>query len=63
MLLDEATRMALRKEFGYVPDDRGGEVWCVYQNRALIVLHPERRPRIYGRSSSGVPYEFEPSFP
>lgn len=39
----------LRKHFGYIPDPRGGEVWTVYRGETLIVVHPERKPRIYKR--------------
>lgn len=44
---------ALKREFGYVPDEDGGEKWTVYQDRVLIVIHPVRRPRIYRRGGFG----------
>ncbi|MGJ5032295.1 hypothetical protein ACQR1I_36035 [Bradyrhizobium sp. HKCCYLS2038] len=53
---------ALRREFGYVTDLQDGEQWTVYQNRTLIVIHPERRPRLYKRGCGGVYYEIEPDF-
>lgn len=55
-----ATMRALRETFGYEPDERGGEKWTVYQDRMLIVIHPERRPRLYERGCNGVYFEFEP---
>lgn len=51
---------ALKREFGYVPNEEAGEKWVVYQDRALIVVHPERRPRIYRRGYYGDFYEIEP---
>jgi hypothetical protein len=53
---------ALKTAFGYVPDEGRGEKWVVYQDRALIVVHPERRPRIYKRHAAGEHdfYEIEP---
>lgn len=53
----------LMREFGYVPDERGGEKWAVYQNHTLIVIHPERRPRLYERGCCGSYCEIEPAFP
>lgn len=54
---------ALRREFGYVPDETHGEKWTVYQDHSLVVIHPERRPRIYKRGCRGSFYEIEPVFP
>lgn len=54
---------ALYETFGYRPDEPGGENWTVYQGHSLIVVHPERRPRIYKRGCGGVYYEIEPDFP
>lgn len=51
---------ALKREFGYVPLEEEGEKWIVYQDRALIVVHPERRPRIYRRGDCGAYSEIEP---
>ncbi len=45
---------ALRKEFGYAPQENDGEKWVIYRDCMLIVAHPERRPRIYRRGGSGV---------
>ncbi len=47
---------ALRREFGYAPNEADGENWTVYQGQMLIVIHPERRPRIYRRGSG--PHDF-----
>ncbi len=58
--MDDECAAALKREFGYVPEEERGEKWVVYQERALIVVHPERRPRIYRRGGNGVPYEIEP---
>ena len=66
MVADELTqevRDALRREFGYVPDEGDGEKWIVYQDHTLIVIHPERRPRLYKRGCGGSFYEIEPNFP
>ena len=54
---------SLEREFGYRPNEKGGEEWCVYQNHSLIVIHPERRPRIFKRGCGGNFYEIEPIFP
>jgi hypothetical protein len=43
----------MRKTFGRVPDERGGERWAIYQNYTLIVIHPEHRPRLYKRGCGG----------
>lgn len=53
---------ALRREFGYAPNEADGESWTVYQDRCLIVIHPERRPRIYRRGAFGPTdyWEIEP---
>lgn len=51
---------ALRREFGYVPNDRRGERWVVYQGAVLIVTHPDDRPKLYYRDGSGSPVEIEP---
>lgn len=59
-LLPEAVANDLRRVFGYVPDEKGGEKWTVYQDRVLIVIHPVRKPRLYKRGCSGVYYEIDP---
>ena len=61
--LDADVAESLGREFGYVPDERNGEKWTVYQDHSLIVVHPHRRPRIYKRGGSGSCYEIEPIFP
>ncbi|MHB0785610.1 hypothetical protein [Bradyrhizobium sp. 5.13L] len=59
-LIQDGTMAALRRDFGYAPDERGGENWTVYQNQTLIVCHPERRPRLYKRGCGGTFYEIDP---
>lgn len=54
------TAASLRQTFGYAPDERGGERWTVFQDHTLIVIHPERRPRMYKRGCGGVFYEIQP---
>lgn len=61
--MSDEVKQALRREFGYVPDESGGENWTVFRDHSLIVIHPERRPRIYKRGCGGTYYEFEPVFP
>lgn len=51
-LLDENVADALRRTFGYAPDEANGERWVVYEDR-LLVIHPERRPRVYRRGWTG----------
>lgn len=51
---------ALRREFGYVPNENEGEKWCVYQDQCLIVIHEYRNPRLYRRGCGGVYYEIDP---
>lgn len=51
---------ALRREFGYVPQLSDGESWVVYRDQMLIVIHPDRRPRLYPRGGRGVYSEIEP---
>ena len=58
--MEPAVETDLRRVFGYVPDERGGENWTVYQDHTLIVIHPERRPRLYKRGCGGTYYEIEP---
>lgn len=62
---DELKRVmdSLYETFGYRPDEQSGENWTVFQDHSLIVIHPERRPRIYKRGCSGLFYEIEPDFP
>ncbi len=62
-MMDEATKRDLRRTFGYVPDERMGEKWCVYQDHSLIIVHPEYPPKVYKRGCNGVYYEIEPTFP
>lgn len=59
-MTDEEVMASLRKTFGYAPNERDGEQWAVYQDHSLIVIHPERRPRIYKRGCGGSYYEIEP---
>lgn len=61
--IPQEVRTALLDAFGYVPDERGGEKRCVYQDHSLIVVHPERIPRIYKRGCGGLFYEIVPDFP
>lgn len=61
--MDDDTKAALRREFGYVPDVSDGEAWAVHQDHTLIVIHPARRPRLYKRGCGGVYYEIEPDMP
>ena len=63
MTMDEAMATALRKKFGYVPNERGGERWVVFQGHTLIVIHPEERPRLYKDGCGGLHYAIEPVFP
>jgi hypothetical protein len=58
--MDEECAESLRREFGYVPRTDEGESWTVYQDRTLIVIHQERRPRLYPRGADGSFYEIEP---
>ena len=61
--MDADCATALKREFGYVPNEKDGEKWCVYQDHSLIIVHPERRPRIYKRGCGGLYYEIEPNYP
>lgn len=47
--MDEKCAEALKREFGVVPDEDGGWKWVVYQDQALICVHPEHRMRVYRR--------------
>ncbi len=58
--MDDATSVDLKREFGYVPDEKNGEKWTVYRDHTLIVIHPERRPRLYTRGCYGTYSEIEP---
>lgn len=58
--MTDKIRESLRREFGYVPDEKAGEQWVVYQDHTLIVIHYERRPRLYERGCGGVYVEIEP---
>lgn len=58
--LDEPVAQALEREFGYVPDEESGEKWAFYGNHSLIVIHHDRKPRIYKRGCGGKYYEIEP---
>jgi hypothetical protein len=51
--MNEEAARDLRRCFGYAPNEQDGEKWTVYQNEALIVIHPARRPRIYHRQAMG----------
>lgn len=62
MMQEDELFASLQREFGYRPDERNGERWIVFQDHNLIVIHPERRPRIYKRGCGGVYYEIEPDF-
>lgn len=54
---------SLQSEFGYTPDEKNGENWTVCQgyhgHLNLVVVHPERRPRIYKHGCAGIFYEIE----
>lgn len=58
--IDKDTARALKREFGYVPDEPSGEKWVVFADR-LIVVHPERKPRIYKQGCCGSFFELDPS--
>jgi hypothetical protein len=49
--MQDDVRAALKEHFGYAPDEERGEKWVVYQDRVLLVIHPEMRPRIYRRGA------------
>jgi hypothetical protein len=51
--MPEEVAAALLAEFGYVPDERGGEKWVVYHDHSLLVMHPERLIRVYRRGDRG----------
>jgi len=57
--MDLQVRDSLLKAFGYAPIEEDGERWCVFRDN-LIVIHPNRRPRVYRRGCHGDYYEFEP---
>jgi hypothetical protein len=61
-MADAETLSALDREFGCRPDEANGERWAIY-NRHLIVIHPDRRPRIFKPGCGGSYYELEPTFP
>jgi len=62
-IIPDDVATALKREFGYVPNEYDGENWTVYRDHTLIVCHPERRPRVYKRGCNGDYYEFEPNWP
>lgn len=49
----------LKRDFGYCPDETR-EKWVIFRDNSLIVVDPDRRPRIYRRGGNGVPVEIEP---
>lgn len=53
-------KAALKRLFGYIPNEDDGEKWVVFQSRTLIVVHPERRPRLYRQDGGGVYVEIDP---
>lgn len=54
----------LRESFGYSPHHP--EQWTLYappgRDPVLVVIHPERKPRIYKLHCGGVYTEFDPEF-
>jgi hypothetical protein len=60
---DEREKMMvdLQRTFGHRPDEAGGEKWTVFRN-CLVVIHHDRRPRIYNDGCGGAYYEIEPHF-
>lgn len=61
--MNKEVAASLKREFGYVPDEDQGEKWAVYQDHFLIVIHYDRKPRIYKRGCKGDYYEIEPTYP
>ena len=55
----EDVAQALRREFGYVPDEADYDKWIVYED-TLIVINPRRRPRLFRKGCAGNYYEIEP---
>ena len=53
---------SLEKTFGYRPDMMHGEKWVVYDFDKLIVVHPERKPRIFTPGCGGSYVEIDPHF-
>lgn len=51
--MNKDTATSLRNIFGYIPDEAAGEQWTVYRNHTLIVVHPDRLPRIYEHGCAG----------
>ncbi len=60
--MDDQTRVALKREFGYAPDEAYGEKWVIYKNNFLVVVHPEQRPKVFERGCAGLYFEIEPDF-
>lgn len=58
--MDDEISTALRREFGYVPDEGDGEHWVVYRDNILLVVHPERKPKLFERGCRGSYSEIEP---
>lgn len=56
---EEKIKAHLLREFGYVLDETSGDQWTTY-NDHLIVIAPERRPRVYRKGCGGTFYEMEP---
>lgn len=62
-MITSEVQEALKRDFGYVPNERDGERWVVYLDRMLVVCHPERTPRVYDMGCNGSYYELHPEFP
>lgn len=54
---------AIERIFGYVPNENIGESWAIYRGQTLIVIHSDRRPRLYKAGGGGVHVELDPSLP
>jgi hypothetical protein len=50
------TDIELKEKFNYVP--AYDEKWCIYEDRFLIVISKNKRPKIY-ENSDGSFYEHE----
>lgn len=56
------TAQSLWGAFGYIPNEAEGEQWTIYQSNSLIVVHADRKPRIYRRGCGGSYCEVDPNF-
>lgn len=50
---------AIKQDFGFIPREEDGEQWVVYQGKVLIVIHPERKPRLYRKRESDPQHYLE----